>query len=76
MAINNWTDYKIIIDEPAKDVPDFREHAEWLSKIIVSSKSQFTVGIFGRWGTGKTTMMQSHHPNKPKSQVHNNDVVV
>lgn len=65
MAINNWNkrhiqtdNYKIIIDEPAKDIPDFREHAERLSKIIVGSKPQFTVGIFGGWGTGKTTMMR------------------
>ena len=67
MAINNWNkryiqtdDYKIIIDEPARarDAPDFTEHAERLSKIIVGSKPQFTVGIFGGWGTGKTTMMR------------------
>ena len=51
-------DYRIIIDEPAKAPPDFKEHAERLSRIIVRSKPQFTVGIFGGWGTGKTTMMQ------------------
>jgi predicted KAP-like P-loop ATPase len=65
LAINNWNkpdikldDLKIIIDEPANDVPDFREHAERLSEIIAGSQPQFTVGIFGGWGTGKTTMMQ------------------
>jgi uncharacterized protein YjbI with pentapeptide repeats len=56
--LDQTDDYKIIIDEPARDVPDFKEHAERLSKIIVGSKPQFTVGIFGGWGTGKTTMMQ------------------
>ena len=52
------SEYKIVIDEPAMDAPDFKEYAERLSKIIVRSKPQFTVGIFGGWGTGKTTMMQ------------------
>jgi Cdc6-like AAA superfamily ATPase len=73
-VINNWNkhyirtdNYKIIIDEPARDVPDFREHAERLSKIIVGSKPRFTVGIFGGWGTGKTTMMQMINDQIKKS---------
>ena len=72
--MNNWNkgyiqtdDYKIIIDEPARDVSDFREHAERLSKIIVGSKPQFTVAIFGGWGTGKTTMMQMINDQIKKS---------
>ena len=65
MGISNRNDhdiqndqYKIIVDRPMKDAPNFKEYAELLSKIIVRSKSQFTVGIFGGWGTGKTSMMQ------------------
>ena len=50
--------YKITIDRPAKQPLDFKEHSERLSEIIVKSTPQFTVGIFGGWGTGKTTMMQ------------------
>ena len=50
--------YKIITDEPAKDAPDFRKYSERLSHIIENSTARFTVGIFGGWGTGKTTMMQ------------------
>ena len=34
MAIQS-DDYKIITDDPAKDVPDFKEYAERLSQIIV-----------------------------------------
>jgi ABC-type phosphate/phosphonate transport system ATPase subunit len=52
------TDYKIIIDQPASDVPDFKKYSERLSQIIANSKPQFKVGIFGGWGTGKTTMMK------------------
>jgi predicted KAP-like P-loop ATPase len=51
-------DYRLIIDKPAKNVSDFKEHSDRLSQIIVKSIPQFTVGIFGGWGTGKTTMMQ------------------
>ena len=51
-------DYKIIIDKPAENASDLKEHSERLSQIIIKSIPQFTVGIFGGWGTGKTTMMQ------------------
>ena len=50
--------YKIITDEPAKYAYNFKEQSEKLSHIIVNSYPRFTVGIFGEWGTGKTTMMK------------------
>lgn len=50
---------RIITDEPTKeDAPDFKEYSQKLSKIIINSDPQFTVGIYGGWGTGKTTLMQ------------------
>ncbi len=50
---------RIITDEPTKeDVADFGGYSQKLSKIIVNSNPRFTVGIFGGWGTGKTTLMQ------------------
>jgi predicted KAP-like P-loop ATPase len=50
---------RIITDKPSKEeASDFRGYSQKLSKIIVNSDSPFTVGIFGDWGTGKTTMMQ------------------
>jgi uncharacterized protein YjbI with pentapeptide repeats len=48
---------RIITDEPTNEAPDFREYSRKLSKIIINSVSPFTVGIFGDWGTGKTTLM-------------------
>ena len=52
MAIRSWNDhtnqnddYEIIIDKPAK-APGFKERAERMSRIIVRSTPQFTVGIF------------------------------
>ena len=55
---SDGSNYKIITDEPAKDASDFRNYSQRLSQIIVKSIPQFTVGIFGGWGTGKTSMMQ------------------
>ena len=39
--------YKIITDEPAENAPDFEKYSERLSNIIINSKPQFTVGIYG-----------------------------
>jgi predicted KAP-like P-loop ATPase len=49
---------KVITDEPTKDAPDFKKYTDQLSNLIINSKPQFTVGIYGGWGTGKTTIMQ------------------
>ncbi len=48
----------VITDEPpTKGFLDFRKYAKSLAQIIENSKPRFTVGIFGGWGTGKTTLM-------------------
>jgi Cdc6-like AAA superfamily ATPase len=51
---------KIIIDKPAEeDALDFQRYSENLANIISGSTTpQFAVGIFGKWGTGKTTLMR------------------
>ena len=49
---------KIITDEPTlTDVLDFNNYAKRLAQIIISSEPKFSIGIFGGWGTGKTTLM-------------------
>jgi tetratricopeptide (TPR) repeat protein len=49
---------KIITDETSpKGFLDFRKYAKSLAQIIENSTPRFTVGIFGGWGTGKTTLM-------------------
>lgn len=65
--------YKIITDEPAKDPPDFKKYSERISQIITNSEARFTVGIFGGWGTGKTTMMKMIKDNLDES--YNSDLV-
>lgn len=49
---------KIITDEPLTDATDFDKYSQTISNIISNSVPRFTVGIYGGWGTGKTTIMQ------------------
>ena len=63
----------IITDEPITDAPDFDKYSETLSNIIVNSVPRFTVGIYGGWGTGKTTIMQMIQ--KHLDEEHKNDII-
>jgi ABC-type phosphonate transport system ATPase subunit len=48
----------IIVDDIAIDpILDFNLYGRAISKIITKSYPKFTIGIFGDWGTGKTTLM-------------------
>jgi len=51
---------KIIIDEPTfEGALDFQDYSKNLSNIIrETTPPQFAVGIFGKWGSGKTTLMK------------------
>jgi hypothetical protein len=50
---------EIIVDDPAKDdALDFKRYSQNLANIIKATKPKFAVGIFGKWGTGKTTLMK------------------
>src|SRR6516162_5886063 len=50
---------KILIDSPAvKPSLGFEATATALAQIIRDSPPRFAVGIFGNWGSGKTTLMQ------------------
>lgn len=50
---------QIIIDDPAEeDALDFQRYSQNLANIIRATKPKFAVGIFGKWGTGKTTLMR------------------
>ena len=64
---------KIITDEPSENIKilDFDKYSIKLAKIIRDSFPRFTVGIYGGWGTGKTTLMQHL-----RSQLEKNDKIV
>jgi len=56
----NRADYKILIDAPSSaPVLGYDEYADALADIIHKSAPQFAVGIFGDWGSGKTTLMHA-----------------
>jgi len=67
---------KIITDEPSAEdaVLGFSKYSEQLANIIMKSTPRFTIGIFGGWGTGKTTLMKMIE--KRLQDVNNNDILV
>lgn len=51
----------VLDDQPSQmDSLDFRSYVEALKDLIFHNKTQtpLTLGVFGRWGTGKTTLMR------------------
>jgi energy-coupling factor transporter ATP-binding protein EcfA2 len=52
--------FKVILDEPSVSPSlGFAEYAQALSEVIERSRAEFAVGIFGSWGSGKTTLMKT-----------------
>lgn len=52
--------WRILIDLPHKHpVLGFDGQARALEKIITNSQPRFAIGIFGAWGSGKTTLMNA-----------------
>ncbi len=50
----------IITDDIAiNPILDFNSYRDAIVNIIKNSYPKFTIGIFGDWGTGKTTLMES-----------------
>lgn len=49
-----------IVTDIEEDEPifGFDHYAEAIAGIITSSEPSFTIGIYGEWGTGKTTLMK------------------
>lgn len=52
--------FRILLDVPSKN-PElgFAQTAKALASIIEESDPQFAIGIFGGWGSGKTTLMRA-----------------
>jgi nucleoside-triphosphatase THEP1 len=58
--MNNPTGIKILTDEiEIAPILDFTYYSDTIANIIRSSIPRFSVGIYGEWGTGKTTLMSS-----------------
>ena len=58
--MGSYAGYKILLDSPA-DIPalGFGQFADALAEIVTESDPRFAVGIFGNWGSGKTTLMRA-----------------
>lgn len=55
-----YESFRILIDDPAPEPGlGFDDYAASLAEIIRLSHPQFAVGIFGAWGSGKTTLMKA-----------------
>ncbi len=55
-----YEDYKILVDVPSRaPALGFERHAAALTGIVERSEPRFAVGIFGTWGSGKTTLMEA-----------------
>jgi hypothetical protein len=53
--------HSLFIDEPkiGKLSLNFDKYVASITELIVSSDPQFTIGIFGNWGTGKSTILRN-----------------
>lgn len=53
-------EYRIILDLPSENPAlAFDQQARAFKEIIERSDPQFAIGLFGTWGSGKTTLMQA-----------------
>jgi uncharacterized protein YjbI with pentapeptide repeats len=50
----------ILTDDIEEDTPilEFNKYCDTIVKIVRGSKPKFSIGIYGEWGTGKTTLMK------------------
>jgi hypothetical protein len=58
--MTDYSAFKVLLDDPAT-LPGlgFPSYASAFAEIIEHSKAQFAIGIFGDWGSGKTTLMRA-----------------
>src|SRR5262245_12487589 len=55
-----YRDFQVLLDDPASEPSGgFDAYAQALADIILHSPPRFAVGIFGSWGSGKTTLMHA-----------------
>src|SRR3990172_3417003 len=55
--------FNLLSDQPLKSETDFegakfghKEIADTLTELIINCPTPFTIGLFGRWGAGKSTI--------------------
>lgn len=57
--MTDYAHFQVVLDTPAAQPSlGFREYAAALKQIVEESQPQFAIGVFGTWGSGKTTLMK------------------
>jgi KAP family P-loop domain len=57
---SHYSDFHILVDNPADEPAlGFADYADAFAEIVCDSEPRFAVGIFGGWGSGKTTLMRA-----------------
>jgi energy-coupling factor transporter ATP-binding protein EcfA2 len=52
--------FRLLLDEPAPQPGlQFDDYARAIGDVILHTSPQFAIGIFGDWGSGKTTLMRT-----------------
>jgi len=55
-----YAGFNVLLDTPAEEPGlGFDRYAAALVEMITNSRAEFAVGIFGTWGSGKTTLMRA-----------------
>jgi hypothetical protein len=58
--VPDFRNFKVLLDAPtAKPALGFDDYALAFADVILHSSPQFAIGIFGDWGSGKTTLMEA-----------------
>lgn len=63
MPINSWEESALLKDVPVGeagrvDKLEFSSTAEVLARAAIGTQNPFTIGIYGNWGAGKTSLMR------------------
>jgi KAP family P-loop domain len=61
---------KILLDMPSREPAlQFDRTARAFARVITDNDPRFAIGIFGKWGSGKTTLMQAIRCQLPTDKV-------
>jgi hypothetical protein len=56
---SKYAGFQVILDDPAATpLLGYQDYARAFADLIRHSRPQFAIGIFGEWGSGKTTLMR------------------
>jgi hypothetical protein len=66
---------QVILIDDVEESPthDFISLSKTISNLIRNSTPHFTIGIYGEWGTGKTTLMKSIESNLQNTESYTSD---